>query len=167
MLKSGNLDKFESRSYDGIFLGYPAHSCGYRVYVYETNRLMETSEVTFDEASSGSSPLISDAGTYVQGEEIFVDDEDEEEDGAPPAVPASSAVVPTPTTTAATSGHPQGTTSTTNVGDEQAAESNISAPRHIQKKHPPEQIIGSMTERVTRHQHGSHHDNQMEDNFEA
>ena len=67
VLKSGNLDKFESRSYDDIFLGYPTHSRGYHVYVYETNRLMETSEVTFDEASSGSSPLISDAGTYVQG----------------------------------------------------------------------------------------------------
>ena len=79
MLKSGNLDKFESRSYDGIFLGYPAHSRGYRVYVYETNRLMETSEVTFDEASSSSSTRVFDTGTYVQGEEIFVGDEDVQE----------------------------------------------------------------------------------------
>ena len=149
MLKSGNLDKFESRSYDGIFLGYPAHSRGYRVYVYETNRLMETSEVTFDEASSGSSPHVSDAGTYVQGEGIFVDEEDEEEDGVPPAILAPS-VVPTPTTTAATDGHPEETTSTTNDGDEQAAESNISGSRIVQKRHPPEQIIGRINERVTR-----------------
>jgi hypothetical protein len=107
---------------------------------------METSEVTFDEASSGSSPRVSDAGTYVQGEGIFVDDEDEEKDGEPPAVPAPSIVVPTPTTTTAIAGHPQQTTSTTHDGDEQAAESNISASRIIQKRHPPEQIIGRINE---------------------
>ena len=71
MLKSGNLDKFEFKSYDGIFLGYPAHSRGYHVYVYETKRLMETSELIFDEASSGSSPRVSDARTYVQGREFL------------------------------------------------------------------------------------------------
>lgn len=96
-----------------MFLGYPAHSRGYRVYVYETNRLMETSEVTFDEASSSSSPLVSNAGTYVQGEGIFLDDEDDEEDGVPPAVHAPYVAVPTPTTAAATVDHPQETTSTT------------------------------------------------------
>ena len=110
---------------------------------------METSEVTFDEASSGSSPRVSDAGTYVQGEGIFVDDEDEEEDGVLPAVPMPSVVDPTPSTTAATDGHPQDTTSTTHDGDEQAAESNISGSRIIQKRHPPEQIIGRINERVT------------------
>ena len=33
ILKHGNLDKFESRCSDGIFLGYPAHSRGYRVQI--------------------------------------------------------------------------------------------------------------------------------------
>nr|ABB46679.2 retrotransposon protein, putative, unclassified [Oryza sativa Japonica Group] len=51
VLKSGNLDKFEARSTDGLFLGYPAHSRGYRVLILETNKIIETCEVSFDEAS--------------------------------------------------------------------------------------------------------------------
>lgn len=53
ILKHGNLDKIESRSSDGIFLGYPAHTRGYRVLNLETNKIAETCEVTFDEASLG------------------------------------------------------------------------------------------------------------------
>ena len=60
VLKSGNLDKFEARSTDGIFLGYSAHSRGYRVLVLETNKIIETCEVTFDETSSDAS--LSNAG---------------------------------------------------------------------------------------------------------
>jgi transposase InsO family protein len=37
ILKKGNLDKFESRSMDGIFLGYANHSRAYRVLNLETN----------------------------------------------------------------------------------------------------------------------------------
>ena len=51
----------------------------------------------------------------------------------PPAIPAPF-VVPTPTTTAATDGHPQETTSTTQDGDEQAAESNRSEERRVGKE---------------------------------
>jgi len=36
VLKSGNLDKFEARSTDGLFLGYPAHTRGYRVHACTT-----------------------------------------------------------------------------------------------------------------------------------
>nr|AAO23098.1 putative polyprotein [Oryza sativa Japonica Group]ABF97992.1 retrotransposon protein, putative, unclassified [Oryza sativa Japonica Group] len=53
VLKYGNLDKFETRSTDGMFLGYPAHSRGYRVLVLETNKIVETCEITFDEPSPG------------------------------------------------------------------------------------------------------------------
>ncbi len=42
VLKSRNLDKFEARSTDGMFLGYAAHSRGYRVLVLETNKIVET-----------------------------------------------------------------------------------------------------------------------------
>ena len=42
MLKSRNLDKFESRSTDGIFLGYPAHTRGYQVLVLETNKMLKS-----------------------------------------------------------------------------------------------------------------------------
>ena len=37
VLKDGNLDKFESRSSDGIFLGYASHSRAYRVLIIDTN----------------------------------------------------------------------------------------------------------------------------------
>jgi hypothetical protein len=52
ILKQGNLDKFESRSSDGIFLDYASHSHTYRVLNLETNRVVETCEVTFDETMS-------------------------------------------------------------------------------------------------------------------
>lgn len=65
MLKSGNLDKFEARSTDGIFLGYSAHSRGYHVFVLETNKIIETCEVTFDETSPGTSPSVADTSADV------------------------------------------------------------------------------------------------------
>jgi hypothetical protein len=37
VLKRGNLDKFESRSFDDILLGYTPHGRSYRVYNFETN----------------------------------------------------------------------------------------------------------------------------------
>jgi hypothetical protein len=46
-LKKGRLDKFESRSSDGIFLGYASHSRAFRVLNHDTNLVMETCEVTF------------------------------------------------------------------------------------------------------------------------
>lgn len=56
ILKHGNLDKFESRSSDGILLGYAAHTQGYRVFNLEANKIAETCEVTFDEASPDTRP---------------------------------------------------------------------------------------------------------------
>jgi hypothetical protein len=50
ILKKGRkLDKFEARSVDGIFFGYASHSRAYRVLNLETNQIVETCEVTFDE----------------------------------------------------------------------------------------------------------------------
>jgi hypothetical protein len=40
ILKCGNLDKFESRSSDGIFLGYTPHGRSYRVLNLETNTVV-------------------------------------------------------------------------------------------------------------------------------
>ncbi|XP_040383500.1 protein ACCELERATED CELL DEATH 6-like [Oryza brachyantha] len=79
-VKSGILDKFESRSRDGLILGYAAHSRGYRVLVLETNKIVETCEVTFDEASPGTRPKISGTISQVQGEDIFVEESDDEDD---------------------------------------------------------------------------------------
>jgi hypothetical protein len=50
ILKKGKkLDKFEARSVDSIFFGYASHSRAYRVLNLETNQIVETCEITFDE----------------------------------------------------------------------------------------------------------------------
>jgi hypothetical protein len=51
VLKYGNLDKFESHSFDGILLGYTPHDRSYRVYNLETNTVVESCDVTFDETA--------------------------------------------------------------------------------------------------------------------
>jgi hypothetical protein len=48
VLKRGNLDKFESRSFDGILLRYTPHVKSYQVYNIETNTVVESCDVTFD-----------------------------------------------------------------------------------------------------------------------
>lgn len=50
-LKSKNLNKFEARTTDGIFLGYSTHSCDYCILDLETNKIFKTCEVTFNETS--------------------------------------------------------------------------------------------------------------------
>ena len=42
VLKDGNLDKFESRSSDGVFLGYASHSRAYRVLITSSERLVKS-----------------------------------------------------------------------------------------------------------------------------
>jgi transposase InsO family protein len=62
ILKKGRLDKFESRSSDGIFLGYASHSRAFRVFNLNTNLVMETCEVTFDETQPCNSSAFECAG---------------------------------------------------------------------------------------------------------
>jgi hypothetical protein len=49
VLKRGSLDKFESHSSDGILLGYNPHGRSYRVFNPETDTVVESCDVTFDE----------------------------------------------------------------------------------------------------------------------
>jgi hypothetical protein len=105
------LDKFEARSVDGIFFGYASHSRAYRVPNLETNQIMETCEVTFDETQSRSQVVFEYVGDDELGEEIFQEEEhehgDDEDGGVVPMaenVPTTSTMVmdgpsPTPTTT--------------------------------------------------------------------
>jgi hypothetical protein len=51
ILKCGNLEKFESRPSDGILLGYSPHDRSYRVFNLETNTIVESYDVTFDETA--------------------------------------------------------------------------------------------------------------------
>ena len=55
-----NVGKFDSRSDEGIFLGYSSTSKAYRVYNKRTKKVMETINVVIDEASEFSSKKISE-----------------------------------------------------------------------------------------------------------
>jgi hypothetical protein len=92
ILKCGNLDKFESCSFDGILLGYTPHDRSYRVYNLETNTVVESYDVTFDEIVPCPRDVFECAGDKEMEESIFVDeglqgiDSDEDE----PLLPSTS-----------------------------------------------------------------------------
>jgi hypothetical protein len=72
LLKRGNLDKFESRSSDGILLGYTPHGRSYRVFNLETNTVVESYDVTFDETAPFPHDVFECAGDKEIEESIFV-----------------------------------------------------------------------------------------------
>jgi hypothetical protein len=93
VLKQGNLDKFESWSSDGVFLGYALHSHVYRVLNLEANRIMETYEVTFYETAPCPSHVFEPAGPHQMGQTIFMEEEHDDADWValeptPPAAPS-------------------------------------------------------------------------------
>jgi hypothetical protein len=154
ILKKGKkLDKFEAGSVDGIFFGYASHSRAYRVLNLETNQIVETCEVTFDETQPHSQLVFECAGYDELGEEIFQEEEhehgDDEDGGVLPAaehVPTTSTTVmddpsPTPTMTNQNQGE------TTLDGEES---SRREPPRRVQVDHPASRIIGGMNKRTTR-----------------
>ena len=49
------MEKFDSQSDEGIFLGYSSTSKAYRVYNKRTKKVMETVNAVIDEASDSSS----------------------------------------------------------------------------------------------------------------
>jgi transposase InsO family protein len=71
ILKKGWLDKFESRSSDGIFLGYASHSRAFRVFNLDTNQVMETWVVTFDEKQPCNLSIFECVGDDKVGKKIF------------------------------------------------------------------------------------------------
>jgi hypothetical protein len=161
VLKYGNLDKFESRSFDGILLGYTPHGRSYRVYNVETNTVVESCDVTFDEITPYPRGVFECAGDKEMDERIFVDeglqgiDGDEDE----PLIPSTSSPEPVPTSTLEAEA-PQATTFSTAAVEASRVEGEIvsepRAPSHIQKVHPPQQIIGNLNERVTHSSRSAH-----------
>jgi hypothetical protein len=75
VLKCGNLDKFESHSFDGILLGYTPHGRSYQVYNIETNTVIESCDVTFDETAPCPCGVFECAGDKKIEKSIFVDGE--------------------------------------------------------------------------------------------
>jgi hypothetical protein len=74
VLKCGNLDKFESCSFDDILLGYTPHDRSYRVYNFETNTIVESCNVNFDETTRCPRGVFECAGDKEMEESIFVDE---------------------------------------------------------------------------------------------
>jgi hypothetical protein len=89
ILKCGNLDKFEPCSSDRIFLGYTPHGRSYRVLNLETNIVVESCDVTFDETAPSPCDVFESASDKEMEDIIFVDEElqgfegDEDEHIAP------------------------------------------------------------------------------------
>jgi hypothetical protein len=75
VLKCGNLDKFESHSFDGILLGYTPHDRSYKVFNLETSTVIESCDVTFNETAPYSHDVFECAGDKKIEESIFVDEE--------------------------------------------------------------------------------------------
>jgi hypothetical protein len=92
VLKRDNLDKFESHSFDGILLRYTPHARSYRVYNFETNTIVESYDVTFNETAPCPRGVFECAGDKEMEESISVDeglqgvDGDEDE----PLLPSTS-----------------------------------------------------------------------------
>jgi hypothetical protein len=74
VLKRGNLDKFESRSSDGILLGYTPHGRSYRVFNLEINTVVESCDVIFNETAPCPRDVFECASDKEMEESIFVDE---------------------------------------------------------------------------------------------
>jgi hypothetical protein len=105
------LDKFEARSVEGIFFGYAFDSRAYRVLNLETNQIVETCEVTFDETQPHSQLVFECAGDDELGE-IFQEEEHEHGDDEDVGVVLAAEHIHTTSTTVMDS--PSLTPTTTN-----------------------------------------------------
>jgi hypothetical protein len=160
-LKYANLDKFESCSSDGILLGYTPHGRSYRVFNLETNIIVESYDVTFDKTAPYPRDVFEHAGEKEMEESIFVADglqgvDSDEED---PLLPSTSSPEHVPASMVEIEA-PQATTSSIATVEMSRVEGEIisesGAPSHIQKVHPPQQIIGNLNKRVTRSSRSAH-----------
>jgi hypothetical protein len=161
VLKHDNLDKFESHSFDGFLLGYTPHGRSYRVYNLETNTVVESCDVTIDETAPCPCGVLECAGDKEMEESIFVGEglQDVDGDKDESLLPSTSSPEPVPASTLEAEA-PQATTSSTAAVEASRVEgeiiSELGAPSHIQKAHPPQQIIGNLNERVTHFLRSAH-----------
>jgi hypothetical protein len=86
----------------GFFLGYASHSRAFRVLNLDTNLVMETCEVTFNETQPCNLSVFECAGDDEVGKKIFEDEKDDAgendvDDGEAPAtrVPSTSTTTTT------------------------------------------------------------------------
>jgi hypothetical protein len=148
-------------SSDGILLDYTPHGRSYRVFNLETNTVVESYDVIFNETAPCSHDVFECAGDKELEKSIFVDEElqgfDDDEDE--PLLPSISSPELVPTSTLELQA-PQATTSSTTLVEASGVEGEIiseqGAPSHVQKAHPPQQIIVNLNKRVTQSSRLSH-----------
>jgi hypothetical protein len=136
VLKCGNPDKFESRSSDGILLGYTPHGRSYIAFNVETSTIVESYDMTFDETAPCPRDVFECAGVKEMEESIFVDEElqgfDDDEDKPLLSSTSSLELVPTFTLEAEA---PWATTSSTVAVEASRVEGEIvseqGAPSHV------------------------------------
>jgi hypothetical protein len=135
-------------------LGYTHHGRSYRVYIFETNTVVESCDLTFDETAPCPRGVFERAGNKEMEESIFIDEGLQGIDGNEdePLLPSTSSPESVPASTLEAEA-PHATTSSTAAVEASWVEGEIvskrRAPSHIQKRHPPHQIIGNLNERVT------------------
>jgi hypothetical protein len=123
----------------------------------ETNKIMETCEVTFDETMPCTYLGFECAGDEEMAEDLFEEEKDEagDDDGENHAPEAECVPTTSPTTT--TEGGPSTSWTTTVRQEDQAREAEVEgevvsrreAPRRIQEVHPLSRIIRDVDERTT------------------
>ena len=132
-----NVGKFDSRSDEGIFLGYSSTSKAYRVYNKRTMKVMETVNVVIDESLDSSS----EKGIEELPKEILPLEPKEvqeiiEQEPASPSTPGTPNVledsIDIPTSPNSESHEEKGPSS------------------RIKLNHPPEVIVGNMNELTLR-----------------
>jgi hypothetical protein len=130
VLKCDNLDKFESRSYDDILLGYTPHGRSYRVYNFETNTDVESCDMTFDETTHCPRGVVECACDKEMEESIFVYEElqgvdGDEDDTLLPSTSSPEHVL----ASTLESDTPQATTSSTAVAETSRVEGRSTSSR--------------------------------------
>jgi hypothetical protein len=117
--------------------------------------------MTFDETTPWPHDVFECAGDKEMEVSIFVDEGLQGVDGDEddPQLSSTSSLESIPTSTLEAEA-PQATTSSTIVVEVSRVEGKIisesGAPSHIQKAHPPQQILGNLNERVTRSSRSAH-----------
>jgi hypothetical protein len=118
----------------------------------ETNQIVETCEVTFDETQPRSQLVFECTGDDELGEEIFQEEEHEHGDDGDGGVVPPAEHVPTTSTTVMDGPSPTPTTTNQDRG-EATVEGEVAPrrepPRRVQVDHPASRIIGDMNERTT------------------
>jgi hypothetical protein len=115
--KGKKLDKFEVRPVDCIFFGYASHSIAYRVLNLDTNQIVETCEVTFDETQPRSQLVFECAGDDELGEEIFQEEKHELGDDEYGSMVPAAEYIPTTSTTVVDGPSPAPTTTNEDQGE--------------------------------------------------